>query len=304
MLVTSARDLARAFGSARCHLLDAAGHFFAQGGARLWVVPATGALEQAFARLDDLECSLVASPGQGSPAVVDAGARYCEQRGDRFFLADAPVDAGAAEIRSLAVQVRSAYAALFVPWLDPASPAPPSGFVAGALAARPVWQPSPVLRGAPGALPTVSESDRPSLAPLGVNLLGRSRTGEVRIGAAQTLSPDPEWKYVNVRRTAIFIEHSIDAGTQWAAFEPNAEPLWARLRRDISAFLETYWRGGAFQGAAPDDAYFVQCDRTTMTQSEIDSGRVNVIVGFAPLRPAEFVVLRIGLWAARDDPDP
>ena len=109
---------------------------------------------------------------------------------------------------------------------------------------------------------------------------------------------------MSVRRTAIFLEHSIESGTQWAVFEPNDEPLWATLRRSIDAFLATQWRLGAFQGAAPDEAYFVKCDRTTMTQADIDAGTVIVVVGFAPLKPAEFVNLRIGLKAARDDPDP
>ena len=109
---------------------------------------------------------------------------------------------------------------------------------------------------------------------------------------------------MSVRRIAIFLEHSIDSGTQWAVFEPNDEPLWATLRCSIEAFMTTQWRLGAFQGAEPDEAYFVKCDRTTMTQADIDAGIVNVVVGFAPLKPAEFVVLRIGLKAARDDPDP
>jgi phage tail sheath protein FI len=138
------------------------------------------------------------------------------------------------------------------------------------------------------------------------NALRASRTGEVAVGASQTLaSPaEAEWKYVSVRRTFIFLEHSIDKGTQWAVFEPNAEPLWAELRCSIGAFLEPLWRAGAFQGANADEAYFVRCDQTTMTQADIDAGTVNVVVGFAPLQPAEFVVLRIGLKAARDDPDP
>jgi len=109
---------------------------------------------------------------------------------------------------------------------------------------------------------------------------------------------------VSVRRLAIFLEENIDRGTQWVVFEPNEEPLWAMLRRNIDAFLATQCRLGAFQGAAPDEAYFVRCDRTTMTQDDIDAGTVIVVVGFAPLKPAEFVNLRIGLKAARDDPDP
>jgi Bacteriophage tail sheath protein len=274
------------------HVDDAARHFYANGGSRLHCVPVAGFdddPEAAFARLDELDLSVVAAPGH---AALEAGARYCERRGDCFFVADAPEGAGPAEVRGLAERVRSSYAALFVPWLNPESPAPPSGFVAGALAASPPWAARVALKGVTGLVQDLGEID------LGVNVL----RGELE--AARTLSRDPEWKYVSVRRTAIFLERSIDKGTQWAAFEPNEEPLWASLRRAISAFLESQWRLGAFQGAARHEAFFVTCDRTTMTQSDIDAGRVIVVVGFAPLKPAEFVVIRIGLWAARDEPDP
>ena len=176
------------------------------------------------------------------------------------------------------------------------------------LASNPVWHipPGAVLRGATALADSLSGSDRDSLAALGVNALRTSRTGEVAVGTSQTLaSPaDPEWKYVSIRRLFTFLERSIDKGTQWAVFEPNAEPLWSKLRRSIGTFLETQWRFGAFQGAVTDEAFFVKCDRTTMTQNDIDNGRLNVVVGVAPLKPAEFVILRFGLKAGRDDPDP
>jgi phage tail sheath protein FI len=104
---------------------------------------------------------------------------------------------------------------------------------------------------------------------------------------------DPEWKYVNVRRLALFLERSIDEGTQWAAFEPNGEALWSEVRRSAEGFLFSLYRAGAFEGSRPEDAYFVRCDRTTMTQDDIDNGRLIILVGFAPVRPAEFIVLRI-----------
>jgi uncharacterized protein len=96
----------------------------------------------------------------------------------------------------------------------------------------------------------------------------------------------------------IFIEKSIDVGLQWVVFEPNAEPLWARVRRTISNFLRTLWRGGALEGTKPEEAYFVRCDRTTMTQADIDNGRLIVVIGVAPVKPAEFVIIRIGLFTA------
>ena len=99
----------------------------------------------------------------------------------------------------------------------------------------------------------------------------------------------------------IFVEASLDRGLQWVVFEPNAEPLWARVRRSISNFLTLLWRNGALEGTKPEEAYFVKCDRTTMTQTDIDEGRLIVLVGVAPVKPAEFVIVRIGLWTAQAD---
>ena len=103
---------------------------------------------------------------------------------------------------------------------------------------------------------------------------------------------------MNVRRLMIFIEASIDRGLQWVVFEPNAEPLWARVRRSISNFLTLVWRNGGLEGTKAEEAYFVKCDRTTMTQTDIDNGRLICVVGVAPVKPAEFVIIRIGLWTA------
>ena len=128
----------------------------------------------------------------------------------------------------------------------------------------------------------------------GVNVL-RSFEGEgIRLWGARTLSSDPEWKYINIRRYLLFLEHSIDQSTQWAVFEPNGEGLWATVRRSVEDFLDTQWRSGALVGRRPQDGYFVRCDRTTMTQDDIDHGRLVALVGVAPLKPAEFVVFRIG----------
>jgi len=319
VLVTSARDLGRTFGSARGRLLDAARHFFANGGARLYLLPFTDfeqEPEAAFARLDEIDdFSIVASPGYGSGAVIEAGAGYCERRADCFFLADSPAGAGPAEVSTLVegLGVRSSYAALYFPWLNPASPVPASGFVAGVLArtaaSHGVWRtpagPDAVLRGAEGLTYSLSDSDRADLNSLGVNVLRTCRSAELTVWGAQTLAPpaQAEWKYVPVRRTAIFLEQSIARGTGWAVFEHNDEPLWSMLRRSIEAFLTTQWRLGAFRGAKPEEAYFVSCDRTTMTQTDIDAGNAIVLIGFAPLRPAEFVILRIQLRTASSGTD-
>ncbi len=114
---------------------------------------------------------------------------------------------------------------------------------------------------------------------------------------------DPEWKFVNVRRVPAYVERSIEHGLQWVLFEPNDERLWARARQQVEEFLTALWREGRLVGTRPQDAFFVKVDRTTMTQDDIDNGRLIVLVGIAPLRPAEFVIVRIGLWTALDDDD-
>jgi uncharacterized protein len=122
------------------------------------------------------------------------------------------------------------------------------------------------------------------------------------VWGARTLSSDPEWKYVNVRRYFLYLEHSIDKGTQWAVFEPNGETLWQQVRRVIEDFLMNEWRTGALLGSKAEEAFFVRCDRTTMTQNDIDQGRLVCLVGVAAIKPAEFVVLRISQNTAGSNP--
>jgi phage tail sheath protein FI len=110
------------------------------------------------------------------------------------------------------------------------------------------------------------------------------------------ITSDPDWKYVNVRRLFNFVERSIELGTEWVVFEPNEDNLWARVRRSIGDFLTVVWLSGGLMGATAEEAYFVKCDRTTMTQNDIDNGRLIVLIGIAPVKPAEFVVIRIGQW--------
>jgi phage tail sheath protein FI len=120
----------------------------------------------------------------------------------------------------------------------------------------------------------------------------------VLVWSARTMASDPEWKYVHIRRLFIYLEQSIQHGTQWVVFEPNSEPTWTAVRTALLTFLQARWSDGAFAGSTPDEAYFVKCDRTTMTQDDIDNGRLVALIGVAPLRPAEFVIFRIGQWTA------
>ena len=204
-------------------------------------------------------------------------------------------------------------AAFYFPWIRAPDPLrenrneeyPPCGFVAGLYAKtdsnRGVWK-APAgtdasLVGASGLRTVLTDLENGTLNVHAVNCLRNFRTYGNVVWGARTLrgSNDvgSEWKYVPVRRTALFIEESLYRGTQWVVFEPNDEPLWAQIRLNVGAFMQDLFRQGAFQGKTPRDAYFVKCDGQTTTQSDINLGIVNIQVGFAPLKPAEFVVIRI-----------
>ncbi|MFG2937610.1 phage tail sheath family protein [Streptomyces sp. NPDC048282] len=274
----------------------------------------------AFSRLDHItDFSLLAVPGESSPAMADLGMAYCANRPlqDVFYIAetgrgdDSVADATAFRNK---LTTSNSYGALYFPWvraLDPAGrsadpvPLPPSGCVAGLYAridaARGVWK-APAgteagLNGVVGLGAELSDVDHGNLNPRGVDVLRRfPGVGVVAFGA-RTVTADPQWRYVPVRRTAIMLRVSIYNGIQWAVFEPNDEPLWAQLRLSIGSFMTTLFRQGAFQGATPSQAFFVKCDAETTTQADIDAGVVNVLVGFAPLKPAEFVVVKISQQA-------
>lgn len=181
----------------------------------------------------------------------------------------------------------------------------PSGAVAGVMArtdaARGVWK-SPAgieatLSGAAALSVKLTDGQTGDLNPMGVNCLrdfpvyGRVVWGARTLAGADALAS--EWKYLAVRRMALFLEESLFRGTQWVVFEPNDEPLWAQIRLNLGAFMQNLFRQGAFQGRTPREAYFVKCDAETTTQNDINLGVVNIAVGFAPLKPAEFVVIRL-----------
>jgi len=136
------------------------------------------------------------------------------------------------------------------------------------------------------------------LNPEGINCFRFFEDRGYRLWGARLISSDPEWKYVNLRRYFAYLEHSIDKGTQFAVFEPNGPVLWATIRRAIEDFLLNEWQSGALLGDKPEDAYFVRCDRSTMTQNDLDNGRMVCLIGVAPVYPAEFVIFRIGQFTA------
>jgi hypothetical protein len=158
------------------------------------------------------------------------------------------------------------------------------------------------LRGIAGLELVFSDGENGVLNPRGINTLRAFATGIVNWGA-RTMDGDDdfgsEWKYIPVRRLALFIEESLYRGTQWVVFEPNDEPLWAQIRLNLGAFMNNLFRQGAFQGRTPREAYFVKCDSETTTQNDINLGVVNILVGFAPLKPAEFVVIKLQQMAGQ-----
>jgi len=215
------------------------------------------------------------------------------------------------QVRVMRAQFDSSHAALYYPWvrvLDPLTRreifVPPSGFVAGIYARNDIERgvhkapANEVVRLALGFERLLNKAQQEVLNPEGINCFRFFEGRGNRLWGARTISSDPEWKYVNVRRYFAYLEHSIDKGTQWAVFEPNGDPLWANVRRTIEDFLLNEWQGGALLGDKPEKAFFVRCDRSTMTQNDLDNGRLICLIGVAPVKPAEFAIFRIGQWTA------
>jgi phage tail sheath protein FI len=243
---------------------------------------------------------------------------HAERLRYRIAVVDAPRGSSLNQVRDFRGQFDSKYSALYHPWseiLDPSErPAqgapprrlmlPPSGFVTGIYARNDVTRgvhkapANEVVRGLTRFEANVNTPRNEVLNPEGINALRFFEGRGHRVWGARTMSSDPEWKYVNVRRLFIFVEHSIDKGTQWAVFEPNNRRLWDNVRRTVEDFLLNLWKDGALLGDKPELAYFVRCDRTTMTQNDLDNGRLICLIGMAPVKPAEFVIFRIGQWTA------
>jgi uncharacterized protein len=261
----------------------------------------------ALDRINDISiyCEPVESESTLQKSLTDSVINHCVLMKDRFAVLQTP-QGTTSDIANLFPPKDSKYAALYHPWisiLDPLTDlpkyVPPSGHIAG------IYARTDGLRGvhkAP-ANETVSgivdlkfdiqKGEQDILNPRGVNCIRAFQGQGIKVWGARTISRDPLWKYVNVRRLFIYLEKSINQGTQWVVFEPNNEALWSRVKQTICQFLTTVWRSGALMGSTEDEAFFVKCDRTTMTQDDIDNGRLIVLVGVAPVKPAEFVIFRI-----------
>jgi hypothetical protein len=250
---------------------------------------------------------------EGVKAVQLAMIAHCELMGDRVAILDAPPDFGAQQVnewRTDSAGYDSKYAALYWPWIKVFDPlagravfVPPSGHMAG------IWARSDeqrgvhkapaneVVRGAIALEVQLTKGEHDLLNPIGINCIRAFPGRGIRVWGARTLSSDPAWRYLNVRRLFNYVEESIFEGTQWVVFEPNDMALWERAKRTINSFLVRVWRDGALFGATPGEAFFVKCDGENNTAETIDAGQLIIDIGIAPVKPAEFVIFRIAQFS-------
>jgi uncharacterized protein len=337
LLCTNYSEFTRAFGgfstdTGQRNLAHAVYGFFNNGGTRCFVtrVAQSGDIGTvalpAFAARDEI--ALVAAPGITTATARSAIVDHCRASEDRFAILDMDEQAetgGVLDLQRLdpdaettIVPPNSDYAAVYWPWVQVYDPAtgvqdpdatgyqyvPPSGHMAGIYARvdtlRGVHKApaNEVVRGALGLRYMLSRAAQGGLNPRGINAI-RELNGNIRVWGARTLGGDQngEWKYVNVRRLFLFLRESIDEGTQWVVFEPNDSTLWAKISRNVTAFLTNVWRNGALLGSTPEEAFFVKCDAETNPPEVRDQGMVIAVIGVAVVRPAEFVIFRISQMA-------
>jgi phage tail sheath protein FI len=311
-------DIALAMpGVGRAEALPSTVHqFFGNGGNEAYVVQISEAasLSDGLAVLDDVEgLGMLCLPGEADEGVLREALEYAENR--RVFLIIDPPGEGieaAIELARVLAMAGSPNGAIFYPPVrvtDPASGLVGTRSAGGALAGlfartdrtRGVWKApagkEATLLGVDGPAVDLSDDEAEKLMVIGINLIRHLPHEGTFVWGSRTLQgadgADPQWKYISVRRTALFIEESLDRGTRWVVFEPNDEPTWAKVRASAGQFLDGLFQAGAFQGKTPSEAYFLRCDRTTMTQSDLDSRRMVLLAGFAPQKPGEFLEIRI-----------
>ena len=255
-----------------------------------------------------VEISIVCAPDQAN--ITDLQGKiitHCENLKDRFAILETKrEDCNSSVFGTLRPERESKYAAIYFPWINIIDPVtylpklvPPSGHIAGIYARTDTERgvhkapANEVVRGADSLQVTIDRDLYEVLNPKGLNVIRAFPGRGIVVWGARTMSTDPSWKYINIRRLFIFIEKSIERATQWIVFEPNNEKLWSRVTVTITQFLTGVWRTGALMGTKTDDAFFVKCDRSTMTQDDIDNGRLVCLIGIAPTKPAEFVIFRI-----------
>jgi phage tail sheath protein FI len=304
------------------HLAHAVYGFFNNGGTRCYVVRVASdvglsAALTAFAAVDEI--AIVAIPGVTTEASQEAVIDHCENLKDRFAVLDGAESATAFTKALIQGATKdSAYAAIYFPWIKVFDPSeklmtptgdgtiimPVSGHIAGVYARvdteRGVHKApaNEAIRGALDVKYRLSKADQDGLNPAGVNVI-RAFDGNIKIWGARTMGGDAnaDYKYVSVRRLLIYLEESIDEGTQWVVFEPNDPGLWAKITRNVTAFLTNVWRAGALFGNTPQEAFYVKCDAETNPPEVRDLGQVVTEIGVAVVKPAEFVIFRISQWA-------
>jgi uncharacterized protein len=267
--------------------------------------------------LEDIEeISIVTIPDQGNfaPDITDLIISHCEKLKNRFAIIQSKKnDIDNIDNPNLILSNQnSRYSAIYFPWFfvydsitKDKKLVPPGGHIAGIYARTDIERrvhkapANESIRGVVSLQVNIDEGTQEILNHRGINVIRYFPGRGILVWGARTISKDPLWKYVNVRRLFIFIEKSVERLTQWAVFEPNNERLWLRIKAILTQFLTTIWKDGALMGITPEEGFFVKCDRTTMTQSDIDNGRLIVMVGIAPTKPAEFVIFRFAQTQAR-----
>ena len=338
VLVTNWSQFTKQFGDFQNSdfLAHAVYGFFNNGGGRAYVVN-VGTVEQAEERgekvsskaalyigsdngpgtrtglkaLEDVEdINIVAAPGQTDPVIQDAVLSHCENMRYRFAILDAPEVIEKGGVDKIPKPRDTKYGAYYFPWLEVYDPVkgnvfqPPSGYMAGIYARSDGEKgvhkapANEVVRGALGLRYSITKGEQDSLNPKGINCIRAFTNRGIRVWGARTISSDASWRYINVRRLFNMVEQSIEIGTQWVVFEPNDPRLWKRVTRDLSAFLMRLWRQGALFGKTPEEAFYVKCDDETNPPEVIDAGQMIVEIGMCPVKPAEFVIFRIGQMPA------
>jgi uncharacterized protein len=319
VLVTSLAEFERVFGGPQPphELFQAVRLFFLNGGRRAWVVRlgarSAAGVRRGLAALDAVDdLGLLCLAGLSGGTALAAAATYARSRGTFFVGEPAGTrQATLTAVRAIRVADRG-HAAVFFPRLKVADPVQPSatlgcgssGAIAGLLSRTDIERgvyafaagTGARVQGAVGLAASVGDKAAATLRGQGINAIRQVPNHGIVVWGARTVGgreQDEDWKYVPVRRTALYLEESLKRGLEWVVFEPNDEPTWRLLRGTVAAFLMQTYQEGAFAGATPEEAFFVRCGSDTTTQSDIDNGIVGIEIGFAPLRPAEFVTLRI-----------
>jgi hypothetical protein len=332
VLITNWGQYARTFGDFKdsTYLAHGVYGFFNNGGSRCFVLNCSGGDGKAtaaaymgedkgpgqrtglkaFEEIDEI--AIVTAPGQDDPAIQDAVLSHCE-RMNRFAILDSPKDIKGG-LDKVPKPRDTQYGAFYFPWIQVYDPAkndnvyiPPSGHMAGIYArtdtVRGVHKApaNEVVRGALGLRYQITKGEQDILNPKGINCIRYFKDRGIRVWGARTISSDPSWRYLNVRRLFIMVEESIKIGTQWVVFEPNDQNLWKRVTRDVTAFMLRIYKSGALFGATPEEAFYVKCDEETNPPEQVDAGQLVVEIGMAPVKPAEFVIFRISQWKPNEE---